>query len=137
MANLTDKISNSGVATALQGTKADNALPQTGGDMSGGLGVVDVTETVGVITGITPSIVATDGTIQTWTLSGDSSPTFGFLAGQSITLMIDDGSGRSITWPTMQWIGGTPPPLATSGYTVVIVWRVGAGYYGAGVGQLS
>ena len=33
-------------------------------------------------------------------------------------LMIDDGSGYTITWPAVNWVGGVAPTLATSGYSI-------------------
>jgi hypothetical protein len=98
-----------------------------------------MTEEVFAVTGTTPALDPQNGTIQTWTLSGNSTPTFaaGFTAGASMTLMIDDGSAYSITWPTTQWAGGSAPSLATTGYTVVELWKVGATFYGALVGEMS
>ena len=98
-----------------------------------------MTEEVFAVTGTTPALDPQNGTIQTWTLSGNSTPTFaaGFTAGASMTLMIDDGSAYSITWPTTQWAGGSAPTLATTGYTVVELWNVGATVYGALVGEMS
>jgi hypothetical protein len=98
-----------------------------------------VTEGVFAVTGSTPALSPTNGTIQTWTLAATSTPTFaaGFTSGASMTLMIDDGAAYSITWPSIQWAGGSAPTLATTGYTVVELWRVGATYYGALVGEMS
>ena len=51
--------------------------------------------------------------------------------------MIDDGSSYTITWPTITWVnnGGSAPTLATSGYTVIVVWKVSTTLYGALVGD--
>jgi hypothetical protein len=85
----------------------------------------------------TPELDPSDGTIQTWTLTGNSTPTEVLAAGESITLMIDDGTAYTITWPTMTWVnnGGSAPTLATSGYTVVVIWQVSTTLYGALVGD--
>jgi putative N-acetylmannosamine-6-phosphate epimerase len=98
-----------------------------------------ITETVYAVSGTTPTIADSNGTIQTWTLSGNSTPTDGLNAGESITLMIDDGSAYTITWTSLvdQWIGGSAPTLATTGYTVVELWKVGSTVYAAYVGDLS
>ena len=54
---------------------------------------VTYTETVFALTGTTPALSPDNGTIQTWTLSGASTPTAGtWAAGQSLTLMVDDGT---------------------------------------------
>jgi hypothetical protein len=92
------------------------------------------TETVFALSGTTPALNPANGTIQTWTLSGNSSPTDSLATGQSITLMIDDGSAFTITWPTTSWVGGSAPTLSTTQLTVVEIWKVGTTLYGAFVG---
>ena len=101
------------------------------------LGVVPdsiaMTEEVGSLTGTTPTLNPDDpaiGTIATWTLTANSTPVDALTAGQSMTLMIDDGSAYSITWPTMTWVSGSAPTLATSGYTVIVLWKVGTSLRG-------
>jgi hypothetical protein len=98
------------------------------------------TEEVFAVTGTTPALSPTNGSIQTWTLSGNSTPTAGTWAeGQSITLMIDDGTAYTITWTslavTWETNGGTAPTLSTTGYTVITLWKVGTTIYGAAVGS--
>jgi hypothetical protein len=80
-----------------------------------------------------------NGTIQTKTLSANTTLTDSLSAGESITLMIDDGSSYTITWPTITWVnnGGSAPTLATSGYTVIAIWKVSTTLYGALVGDGS
>jgi hypothetical protein len=91
-----------------------------------------ITEEIFTVTGTTPAINPVNGTLQTWVLSGASTPTISMENGQSLTLMIDDGSSRTITWPTMTWVnnGGDAPTLATTGYTVVVLWKAGNTVYG-------
>lgn len=82
----------------------------------------------------------TNGSIQTWTLGASRTPTQGtWAAGQSMTLMIDDGSAFSVTWTSIPvtWVGGSPPTLATSGFTVIELWEVGTTIYGALVGYVA
>ena len=57
--------------------------------------------------------------------------------GQSQVLMIDDGSGNTITWPTMTWVnnGGSAPTLSTTARTTVVVWKANNVVYGALVGD--
>lgn len=95
-----------------------------------------IIETVFAITGTTPALNPNNGTIQTWTLTGASTPTDAFIAGEAITLMIDDGSAFTITWPSVVWEsgGGTAPTLDTTGFTVITLWKVGTTLYGARVG---
>lgn len=98
------------------------------------------TEQVYAVSGTTPAISPTNGSIQTWTLTGNSTPTSGTWAnGQSITLMVDDGTAYIVTWTSMGVIwktnGGGAPPLVTSGYTTIVLWKVGGSIYGARVGN--
>jgi hypothetical protein len=96
------------------------------------------TEEVFAVTGTTPALSPINGSIQTWTLSGNSTPTAGtWASGQSLTLMVDDGSAYAITWPSVTWKtdGGDPPTLNTTGYTVVQLWKVDTVIYGARVGD--
>jgi hypothetical protein len=99
------------------------------------------TEEVFAITdGATVNLDPNNGTIQTWTLGDDRTPDqANWAAGQSITLMVDDGATRTITWTTLAVVwetnGGTAPPLSTSGFTVIVLWKVGTTIYGARVGD--
>jgi hypothetical protein len=98
------------------------------------------TEDVFAITDGTVDLNPANGTIQTWTLGANRSPTANnFGAGQSMTLMVDDGAGFTITWPSVTWRnnGGNAPTLATSGYTVVVLWKVGSTLYGLLAGNGS
>jgi hypothetical protein len=98
-----------------------------------------IIEKVFALSGTTPALDPTNGTIQTWTLSGNSSPTDSLVAGESMTLMIDDGSAFTITWPSVTWVNnaGAAPTLRTTGYTVVALWKVSTTLYGALVGNGS
>jgi hypothetical protein len=82
----------------------------------------------------------TNGTIQTWTLGASRTPTAGtWDAGQSMTLMINDGTAYTVTWTTLAvtWVGGTAPTLATTGFTIIELWKVGSTIYGALVGSVA
>jgi hypothetical protein len=63
--------------------------------------------------------------------------TSNLLNGQSQVLMIDDGSGYTLTWPTMTWINnaGSAPTLSTTARTTVVVWKANNIVYGALVGD--
>ena len=93
------------------------------------------TEEVFAVTGTTPALSPTNGSIQTWTLTGNSTPTAGtWASGQSMTLMVDDGSAYTIDWAPMSitWKtgGGTAPALLTTGYTPIELAKVGTTIYG-------
>ncbi|NIB43817.1 hypothetical protein HBA55_29715 [Pseudomaricurvus alkylphenolicus] len=94
-----------------------------------------VAEKVHAITGTNPDLDPANGLIQTWALTANQSPVDAIEDGEHITLMIDDGSAYEVTWPTITWIGGAAPDLATTGYTVVELWKVGSTLYGVHVGN--
>ena len=99
-------------------------------------------ETVFTITdGAAFEINPANGGIQTITLGANRTPAAtNFTAGQSVTLMIDDGSAYAITWTTINptFVGasatGSAPTLATSGYNILEMWKVGSTIYAAFVG---
>ena len=88
-------------------------------------------------TTLTNLTLVSRGSIQTITLSANSSPTDSLLDGQSLTLMVDDGTARTITWPSVTWKtnGGVAPTLNTTGFTVIQLWKVSSVLYGARVGD--
>ena len=94
-------------------------------------------ETVFALTGTTPALNPANGSIQTWTLTANSTPTDSVAAGESITLMIDDGTAYTITWPSVTWKtnAGVAPTLNLTGLTAIILWKVGSVLYGARVGD--
>ena len=83
-----------------------------------------------------------NGTIQTITLGAARTPkATNFAAGESVTLMVLDGSAYTLTWTDttfgtsgVTWVGGTAPTLDTTKYTVIELWKVGSQVYGALVG---
>lgn len=116
------------------------AVAASGGTASGLTLDDGYTEEVFAVTGTTPALSPTNGSIQTWTLSGNATPTEGtWAAGQSITLMVDDGSAATITWTslavTWKTDGGSAPTLNTTGFTAIALWKVGSVIYGARVGD--
>ena len=96
-----------------------------------------VIETVSALTGTTPSIDPNNGTIQTWALTANSTPTENLSAGESVLLMVADGTAYTITWPTITWVNnlGNAPTLNTVGFTVIAIWKVGGTLYGSLVGD--
>ena len=98
-----------------------------------------VVEDVFALTGTTPALDPSNGSIQTWTLTGASTPTDSLSAGEAITLIVDDGTAYTITWPTTTWVNnaGAAPTLATDVPTVIAMWKVSTTLYGALVGDGS
>jgi hypothetical protein len=86
-----------------------------------------------------------NGSIQLITLGASRTPkATNFAAGESITLMVDDGTAYTLTWTDATWgtggviwTGGTAPTLATSGYSVIQFWKVSTQVYGAYVGDVA
>lgn len=86
-----------------------------------------------------------NGTIQLLTLGANRTPkATNFAAGESVTLMVADGTAYTLTWTDttfgtsgVTWVGGTAPTLATTGYSVIELWKVGTQVYGASVGDVA
>lgn len=86
-----------------------------------------------------------NGSVQLITLGANRTPkATNFAAGESMTLMINDGTAYTLTWTDatwgsggVVWVGGTAPTLATTGYTVVQFWKVSTQVYGARVGNVA
>ena len=86
-----------------------------------------------------------NGSVQLITLGASRTPkATNMVAGESITLMVDDGSAYTLTWSDATFGGsgvvwktnaGAAPTLNTSGYTVIVLWKVSTQVYGARVGD--
>jgi hypothetical protein len=122
-----------GVSGAIVGTTDTQTL--SGKTLTG------TKETVYTISdGSSVDIDPANGGIQVWTLGAARTPTAtNFTAGQSVLLMVADGTGYTIDWSTIGvvWVGGTAPALATSGYTCIELWKVSSTVYGALVGSVA
>jgi hypothetical protein len=105
-----------------------------------------ITEDIYTITdGAAFEIDPGNGSIQLITLGASRTPkATNFAAGESVTLMVDDGSAYTLTWTDstfggsgVVWKtdGGVAPTLNTSGYTVIVLWKVSTQVYGARVGN--
>ena len=128
------------VVTASGDVGVGNTSPSQKLDVTGNIKWSGATyENIFTITdGASVDLNPANGTIQLWTLGASRSPTAtSFANGQSMTLMIDDGSAFSITWPSVTWVnnGKVAPTLATTGFTVVALWKVSTTLYGALVGD--
>ena len=80
-----------------------------------------------------------NGSIQLWTLGANRTPTDALASGQTVLLLIDDGTAYSITWSSIgvQWKTnlGAAPTLNASTRTGILLWKVGSTVYGARVGD--
>ena len=116
------------------------AVAASGGAASGLTLNDGYTEEVFAVSGTTPAVSPAHGSIQTWVLTGNSTPTAGtWNAGQSMTLMVDDGTAYAINWTSLgiTWKtgAGAAPALLATGFTVIALWKVGTTIYGARVGD--
>ena len=86
-----------------------------------------------------------NGSIQLITLGDSRTPlATNFAAGEAITLMVDDGTDYTLTWTDATFGGsgvvwktdaGVAPTLNTTGFTVIVFWKVSTQVYGARVGD--
>lgn len=86
-----------------------------------------------------------NGSIQLITLGANRTPkATNFVAGEAVTLMVDDGSAYSLTWTDSTFGGsgvvwktdaGAAPALVSTGYTAIVLWKVSTQVYGARVGN--
>ena len=137
-------ISNTGTLTLP--TSTDTLVGRATTDTLTNKTITGTKETVFTITdGAAFEIDPANGGIQTITLGASRTPKgTNFTAGQSVTLMINDGTAYTITWTDATfgtggviWVGGTAPTLATTGFTVIELWEVGTQVYGALVGNVA
>lgn len=130
-----------GVAGAVTGiaTTSDITAERTAAATLTNKTLTGYTETVYALSGTTPAFSEANGSIQTWTLSGASTPTDSMTTGQSITLVITPGA-YSITWPSVTWTkqggSGAAPTLYSAGKTTVILWKIGSTLYGSHLGDM-
>lgn len=93
------------------------------------------TETVYNLVGT--DIAVANGTIQTKTLSANTTFTESLADGQSVILGITAGA-YSVTWPSVTWtkVGGSgvAPTLTSSGVNWIILWQVGGVLRGSFMG---
>jgi hypothetical protein len=99
--------------------------------------VTGYTETVYSLTGA--DINPANGTVQTKTLSGNTTFTESIADGQSVVLMLNPATFTT-TWPTISWVNaagsGAAPTLKASAMNVVVLWQVGGTLYGNWIGSL-
>ncbi len=114
-------------------------MPLVGGTFTGSVTFQDaINENVFTISdGASVDLDPDNGTIQQWTLGANRTATESLTAGQSMLLMVADGTSYTLTFPTITWVGGSAPTLATSGYTVIELFKVGSTLYGATVGDVA
>ena len=79
---------------------------------------------------------ATNGAVQTKTITANTTFTDSLSSGDAIVLILADAGSYTITWPTMTWVtnSGNVAPTLTAADTLVF-WKVSSTLYGAYVGN--
>jgi hypothetical protein len=131
----TDSVTTSKIAN----TSVTTEKLQTGIGLTNPVITGSIVEDIFTITdGASVALDPANGTVQLWTLGANRSPTAtNFVNGQTMTLMINDGTAFTITWPGVTWVGGTAPTLALTGFTVIQLWEANNILYGALVGSVA
>ena len=93
-----------------------------------------VVETVYDLTGT--ALDPNNGTVQTKTISANTSFTDSLSAGESMSLHLTSASSYNITWPTITWItgNGNAAPTLTAADTVVL-FKISTTLYGVWIGS--
>lgn len=111
---------------------AQNALPSTGGQMTGELTADVVTQPVQTISAV--EIDWSAGNTFTKTLS--ASPTFTFAnvpgtGAQYLVVQLINGGAHTVTWPaTINWPSGSAPTQTVSGTDIYVLAAIGGTVYG-------
>lgn len=95
-----------------------------------------------IVDGAQFEIDPANGAWQAVTLGANRTPRgSNFANGQSVTLLVDDGTARTLTWTDASWggsgiiwLGGGAPPLATTGLTWIVLMKRGNQVYGSWIG---
>ena len=131
--------------TANQVVKTDGAgvlswgsyLPTAGGVMTGNLTLDAYTEKVATLaTSGTIALNPSTGTTLSCAAAGTVTFTDSLSSGQSISLLLTNGSSYTINWPTTTWVtaaGNTAPTLSAS--NTLVFWKISTTLYGALVGK--
>ena len=110
----------------VQALKNDSSQNATfAGDVSIGGSINETIHTIASASA-TQDIDPANGTIQRITLSqaGHTITFTNMTNGESVLLMVEDGSSGTVTtWTGVTWVGGSAPTLATSGYSLIEVWK--------------
>ena len=130
------KGSGGAIAAAVAGT--DYVTP-TGSETLTNKTLTGYTETVYTLaTSGSINLNPANGSVQSCAAAGVITFVDALSAGQSIVLMLANGSSYSITWPTVTWVSssGNVAPTLSAGNTVVF-WKVGGTLYAAHVGKYA
>jgi hypothetical protein len=117
-------------------TSGTNTFPSSLATLTGTETLTNKTirDTVYSLTGT--AFDATNGAVQTKTLSTNTTFTDSLSSGDAIVLQLEAGASYTVTWPTMTWVtsGGNVAPTLTAADTLVF-WKVSTTLYGAYTGS--
>jgi len=97
----------------------------------------EIAETIYALSGTSPVIDPANGTIQTWILTGNSTPSSAIQSGQSMVLQITAGS-YTVNWSSIVNVwrnGGLEPTLPTTGSMDIVLYKIGTSTYGLAIPQ--
>lgn len=126
-----------GAITFAAGQAFTGTLPLAGGTMTGTLTLDAYTEKVATLaTSGSIALNPSTGTTLSCAAAGTITFTDSLSSGQSISLLITNGSSYTINWPTTTWVtaaGNTAPTLSAS--NTLVFWKISTTLYGALVGK--
>ena len=127
-----------GTAPSFQALSVSGYLPTTGGTMTGNLTLDAYTEKVATLaTSGTIALNPSTGTTLSCAAAGTVTFTDSLSSGQSISLLLTNGSSYTINWPAgTTWVtaaGNTAPTLSAS--NTLVFWKISSTLYGALVGK--
>jgi hypothetical protein len=126
-----------GAITFAAGQTFTGTLPLAGGTMTGNLTLDAYTEKVATLaTSGTIALNPSTGTTLSCAAAGTVTFTDSLSSGQSISLLLTNGSTYTINWPTTTWVtaaGNTAPTLSAS--NTLVFWKISSTLYGALVGK--
>lgn len=126
-----------GAITFAAGQTISGYLPLSGGTMTGNLTLDAYTEKVATLaTSGTIALNPATGTTLSCAAAGTVTFTDSLSSGQSISLLLTNGSSYTINWPTTTWVtaaGNTAPTLSAS--NTLVFWKISTTLYGALVGK--
>jgi hypothetical protein len=130
--------SNGGsTAPSFQALSVSGYLPLSGGTMTGNLTLDAYTEKVATLaTSGTIALNPATGTTLSCAAAGTVTFTDSLSSGQSISLLLTNGSSFTINWPTTTWVtaaGNTAPTLSAN--NTLVFWKISTTLYGALVGK--
>ena len=132
---LSGTVTSSGSLTL--GGSITGFLPTAGGTMTGNLTLAAYTETVYTLgTSGSLALNPANGTVQSCAAAGTVTFTDSLSSGQSISLLLTNGSTYTINWPTITWVtsaGNTAPTLSAN--NTLVFWKISSTLYGALVGK--